>query len=332
MENKTEISLNPSVENYIDKKLKKIEQILSESPDIKYESETFKEIIQYIANIISIDTLEIKRANYKSEIINKLIQDNKQAIIDLAEKNNGKIEVPSAVLNTNNSIKLKIQNEVYISLKKQKNNPSTIKLPIKVTYDICKEWLHKFYTIFKWKTEEKKFKSEAQLDYFAMLMNQWINGIPLNQIISQSITFYTQHRRTIMTGYGDGAPKYEPFNGSKQHINILIGNIIEDIENVLRFLFEKYFNNYYAMLVEILGEENAGVNWATFLEYGTQNSIVIALQNFGLSRHSADYLFKNFKDCLNIVGDKLIEINIEKLKQKLNKEEIEYDEISSLLF
>ena len=38
----------------------------------------------------------------------------------------------------------------------------------------------------------------------------------------------------------------------------------------------KNTNNYYAMLVEILGEENAGVNWATFLEYGTQNTIVIA--------------------------------------------------------
>jgi len=86
------------------------------------------------------------------------------------------------------------------------------------------------------------------------------------------------------------------------------------------------------MLVEILGEENAGSNWATFLEYGTQNSIVIALQNYGLSRHSADHIFKNFKDCLKIEGDKLIEINIKKLKSRLSKEEIEYDEINSILF
>lgn len=86
------------------------------------------------------------------------------------------------------------------------------------------------------------------------------------------------------------------------------------------------------MLVEILGEDNAGTNWATFLEYGTQNTIVIALQNYGLSRHSADYIFKNFKDCLKIEGDKLLEINIKKLKSRLNKEEIDYDEISSILF
>ncbi|MFT3738001.1 MAG: DEAD/DEAH box helicase [Breznakibacter sp.] len=332
LEGEAEIKLNPTVESYIDKKLKKIEQVLNENPDIKGETETMKEILEYIANIISIDTLEIERANYNSEIIKKLIADNKEEIIELAKKKNGKVEVPSSVLNTNNSIKLKIQNEVFIALKKQAKNSAAIKLSNRVTYEVCKEWLHKFYTMFHWVTEEKRLKSENQLDYFAVLMNQWINGIPLSQIINESIAYYIRTGSTLMVGYKNGEPTFEVFNNSKHHINILIGNIIDDIESVLRFLFEKYFNNYYAMLVEILGEENTGVNWATFLEYGTQNSIVIALQNYGLSRHSADYLFKNFKDCLKIEGDKLIEIIIPKLKGRLNKEEIEYDEISSILF
>lgn len=327
-----EIKLNPSVENYIDKKLKKIEQVLNENPDIKFDSGTMKEILEYIANIISIDTLEIERANYRSEIIKKLIADNKENIIELAKKKNGTIEVPSNVLNTNHSIKLKIQNEVFIALKKLSKTPSEIKLPNRVTYEVCKEWLHKLYTYFHWNTEERIFKSEKQLDYFAVLMNQWINGIPLSQIINESIAYYIKINGTLMAGYKNGKPSYEVFDNSKHHINILIGNIIDDIEGVLRFLFEKYFNTYYAMLVELFGEENAGVNWATFLEYGTQNSIVIALQNYGLSRHSADYIFKNFKDCLKIEGDKLVEINIKKLKSKLSKEEIEYDEISSILF
>jgi len=332
LQGNAEIKLNPSVENYIDKKLKKIEQILNENPDIKGETESMKEILEYIANIISIDTLEIERANYNSEIIKKLIADNKKAIIELAKKKNGKIDVPSSVLNTNNSIKLKIQNEIFIALKKQAKNPTAIKLPSRVTYEICQEWLHKFYTMFHWETEGKKFKSESQLDYYAVLMNQWINGVSLSQIINESIAYYNRKGSTLMVGYKNGKPSYEVFDNSKHHINVLIGNIIDNIESVLRFLFEKYFNNYYAMLVEILGEDNAGVNWATFLEYGTQNTIVIALQNYGLSRHSADYIFKKFKDCLKIEGDKLIEINIKKLKTRLSKEEIEYDEISSILF
>lgn len=332
LEGEAEIKLNPSVENYIDKKLKKIEQILNENPDVKFDTGTMKEILEYIANIISIDTLEIQRANYSSEIIKKLIAENKEEIIELAKKKNGKVEVPSSVLNTNNSIKLKIQNEVFIALKKKAKNPVAIKLPNRVTYEVCKEWLHRFYIMFHWGTEEKRFKSENQLDYFAVLMNQWINGIPLSQIINESIAYYIRKGSTLMIGYKNGKPTYEEFNNSKHHINILIGNIIDDIENVLRFIFEKYFNSYYAMLAEILGEENAGGNWATFLEYGTQNSIVIALQNYGLSRHSADYLFKNYRDCLKTEGDKLIEINIQKLKNRLSKDEIEYEEISSILF
>lgn len=332
LEGDAEIKLNPSVENYIDKKLKKIEQILNENPDIKGETEPMKEILEYIANIISIDTLEIERANYNSEIIKKLIADNKEAIIELAKKKNGKIDVPSSVLNTNNSIKLKIQNEIFIALKKQAKNPAAIKLPSRVTYEICQEWLHKFYTMFHWATEEKKFKSQNQLDYYAVIMNQWINGVSLSQIINESIAYYNRKGSTLMVGYKNGKPSFEVFDYCKHHINVLIGNIIDDIESVLRFLFEKYFNNYYAMLVEILGEDNAGVNWATFLEYGTQNTIVIALQNFGLSRHSADYIFKKYKDCLKTQGEKLIEINIKRLQSRLNKEEIEYDEISSILF
>jgi len=192
--------------------------------------ETIKEILRYIANIISIDTLEIERSNYKSEIINKLIQNNKQEIIDLAKNKNGKIEVPSSVLSINNSIKLKIQNEVFITLQKQKNNPASTKLPSKVDYEICKEWLNKLYNLFKWQIEEKQFKSKAQLDYYAMLMNQWINGISLNQIISQSISYYSTTKRKIPTGYNESGLKLEPFNESKQHINILIGSIIDDIE------------------------------------------------------------------------------------------------------
>lgn len=330
---KKEIVLNPTVDNYIDKRLKKIEQLLKDNPEIKNESTTIKEILQYIANIISIDTLEIDRANYKSPIIKKLIEMNKEEIIELARKSNKKIEVPSSVLSTNQSIKIKIQNKIYKELKKKASKPSEIKLPTQIDYETCKAWLHKMYSLFEWNNEEKQFKSENQLSNYAMLMNQWINGIPLSQIISQSIEYYDENNKKLMIGYANGKPNYENFSKSnKLHVNVLIGNIIEDIESVLRFLFEKYFNNYYAILVEILGEEKAGVNWATFLEYGTRDSVIIALQNYGLSRHSANYVFTKHKNCLKIEGDRLLEVNIEKLKRSISRDDIEFDEISSILF
>ena len=85
-----------------------------------------------------------------------------------------------------------------------------------------------------------------------------------------------------------GGNDYVPFEqGNKRHINIVIENLIEDIDYILRFLLEKYFNHYHQILVSIYGEEDAGENWASLLEYGTQNRIVIALQNLGLSRNTS---------------------------------------------
>lgn len=335
LETKKEIILNPTIENYIDKKLKKIEKILSGNPEITGESEAIKEILAYIANVICIDSLEIKRANYQSPIIKKLIAENKTTILELARKRSENIEVPSSVLNVNQSIKVSIQNKVFLKLKHDsKTNPSSIKLPTQIDYENCKAWLHTLYDLFQWNTEENKaFKNENQINYYAMLMNQWINGISLSSIINQSITFYHEKQRTIMVGFAGGKPNYEQFNQSnKGHVNALIGNIIDDIEKVLRFLFEKYFNNYYAMLVEIFGEDKAGVNWATFLEYGTRDSIIIALQNYGLSRHSANFIYTKHRGCLQIENDKLAGIKRDKLKRDISQDEPEYDEIKSILF
>ena len=39
-----------------------------------------------------------------------------------------------------------------------------------------------------------------------------------------------------------------------------------DIEKIMRFQLEKYFNHYFNLLIHILGEDNAGENWATLLE------------------------------------------------------------------
>lgn len=328
-----DIILNPTIENYIDNKLKKIEKLLTENPEIIGESEAVKEILKYIANVICIDTLEIDRANYQSPIIIKLIADNKQQIIDLARNKTGVVEIPSTILSVNQSVKVSIQDRIYRELKLQSDKPHLIKLPGKVDYETCKEWLQKLYNLFQWSTEEKYLKTDSQLAYYAMLMNQWINGFSLSTIINQSVEYYAKNSRSIMLGFKNYGPYYEPFKkDNKQHINILIGNIIEDIEHVLRFLFEKYFNNYYGMLVEILGEENAGVNWAAFLEYGTRNPVIIALQNYGLSRHSANYIYTQHNSCLTIDGDRLINIEVANLKKNINKDDTEFDEISQILF
>ena len=70
--------------------------------EYKYENECSNEyiyILKYIANIISVDTLEID-SNYQSPLIKKLIEKNKEAIIKLAEYYNIYPEDPVAFFTT----------------------------------------------------------------------------------------------------------------------------------------------------------------------------------------------------------------------------------------
>jgi len=203
LDNKNNIVLEPAVESYIDTKLKKIERILNENSQIN-ETETIREILEYIANIIRIDTLEIDQSNYQSAIIRKLINENKETIIELAKRRNEGLIVPLEVLQNTQSVNVNIQNDVYLLLKQQLADGIEIRFPQEVNYENCKEWLYKLYELFNWQKEEKKiFKSKSQLDYYAMLMNKWINDTPLSLIISQSISYYTENNRDIHIGFDE---------------------------------------------------------------------------------------------------------------------------------
>ena len=294
--NKKEIILKPTVASKTDndKNLKKIESILL-NKDIK-GTQLEKNIFEYIANIICIDTMEID-TEYQSPLIRQLIENNKQIIIECATKKTDNLKVPLTILNSNQSINLNIQNKVYHELSEK-----PIKLPSKIDYNICLKLLDKFYELYEWNHTEKDLKSKKSLKYYAFLMNQWINGISLSQIINEAISykdsknsdFYINHK---LVGNFD--------KNDIKHVNALISNIIEEIEKILRYDLEKYFNHYYLILTHLLGEENAGANWAQFLEYGTQNRLIIALQNLGLSRHSSNFIFKNHKNCLILENNKL---------------------------
>ena len=166
------------------------------------------------------------------------------------------------------------------------------------------------------------------MKYYALLMNQWINGESLNQIITGSINHYASKSKMIRLSYGND----EKFDSSnKKHINALISNIIRDIERILRFQFEKYFNHYYLILKHIIGEKNAGENWATLLEYGTQNRIIIALQNIGLSRHTSNEIYSKCISALTIVNGKLKELDKKQILKQLEQDTLAYEEVQNFL-
>jgi replicative superfamily II helicase len=325
--NKSEITLTPTVLTKIDKNLQRIEKLLNEQDISGTEEE--KAILRYIANIISVDTLEIK-SNYKSPLIEKLIEKKKEKIIELAKSKVKDYLIPSYILNSNQSINLKIQNKVFLELTKQHKKGQKITLPNSSTidYNTCLDILKFMFKIYEWENAEKKLKNIKSLSYYALLMNQWINGISLSQIIKQSIEYHEKNGIQIAVDFNE----YAPFEkGNKKHINIVIENIIENIEYILRFLFEKYFNHYYQVIANILGEDSAGENWASLLEYGTQNRIAIALQNIGLSRHTALAIYRKCRYALNVEEGKLKSVNKNLILSEFKNGTLEYDEINRTL-
>ncbi|EWH13317.1 DEAD/DEAH box helicase domain-containing protein [Cellulophaga geojensis KL-A] len=328
--NKTEIILKPTVLTKIDRNLRKIESILKNQKITGSKEE--QAILRYIANIISVDTLEIK-SNYKSPLIEKLIEKKKDKIIELANSKVKDFEIPSYILNSNQSINLTIQNKVFNLIKKAHKQGKNIKLISNhINYEICLDTLKNLYILYEWDKAEKKLNNEKSLKYYALLMNQWINGFGLNQIIKMSIEHYENNRSLIHLGYIDNKPNFIQYEkGNVDHINALIEKIIEDIEYVLRFLFEKYFNHYYQVISNILGEDSAGENWASLLEYGTQNRIAIALQNIGLSRHTALAIYRKCRRALNVEEDKLKSINKNLILSEFKNGTLEYDEINRIL-
>jgi hypothetical protein len=282
--------------------------------------------IEYLANIICIDTLRFPNKFEESFILKKFINKHLQDILELAKKRSGIIEgISFDVINSYKSLNFEIQRKVHDFVG---TAPLHNVLP-EFSYDNCFITLNKFHELYKWDETEKITKNQIKL--YCFLMNDWINGIPINEMITKAIGYHKFNEVELYFNYGEERPI---FDGSKKHINHIIDNLLENIEKVLRFTFERYFNHYHKVLNNFLAEEEIGQNWAGFLEYGSKHSLVIAMQNLGVSRYTAQKIFKDkaLKSCLVIEGDtkQLIGFNKHKLLAKLDVNSIEYDEISML--
>ncbi len=320
-----EIEVEPTITNKTENKIKAIGKLL-QGEEIKGTVEE-KEILKYISNIITAEVLaESDNCKYDDRLLDKVDNEYKIEIIKHAKKIASGIKIPTSIIRSSQSIDIQLQDKTYKHLKTQ--SKSEIKLPNEINYINCHETLKGLYKYYRWDLTERYLKNKNSLKYYAFLMNVWINDTSLNEIINQSIDSYERNNRKIRINGVD-----EIFSKTnKTHVNVLIDNLIEDIDKRLRYTLEKYFNHYYLILTNLLGEEKAGPNWALFLEYGTRNSLMIALQNLGFSRQTANYTFKNHSDCLKMDDNgKLVGINKDKLKRDLNFESAEAEEIADLL-
>lgn len=323
-ENKnTEISTTIDAKLSSEKSLNEIEKALS---DENYNSKEVSKIIEYLANLIAIDTIRFNKNLNESFLLRKFVALKKDEILELARQKSKKIEnIPIDVVNTYKSLDFNVQNIVYAYINE---NPESRKLP-KLDYENILATLKVFYRIYNWEvTEKDDIKSEAQLSYYATLMNNWINGKSINGIINDSLV----NTSSIQLRKGDPVVVFQRDN--PDHVNCIIDRTLYTIERVLTFIFEKYFNHYHKCLCSILGEEKAGSNWSTFLEYGSKIPMEIGLQNLGLSRHTAHNIaskseLQRFVQ-ISSTGE-VLSIDKSKLLQRLNQTSIEYNEIATFV-
>lgn len=323
--NKDENEISTSIDKINNKKgIESLKNSLT--LDIKDKDNSSK-MFDYLSNLLSIDVIRFEDDYNKSFLLKKMVDYNRDEVINLAENNSKNIVgVPLEIVDSFRSLNFSIQNKVYNYILQ---DPQNRKFP-KLDGDNIKKTLQLFYELYDWgNTESSDIRSLRQLGYYSVIMSKWVSGVPLSIMISDEL------RRSTKIYLEPKKPPVDFDRTNLIHVNFVIDNLLSDIEGILTFIFEKYFNHYYKCLTNILGEDNAGHNWSTYLEYGTKNNIEIGLQNLGLSRVTAHAIVKNeilrkfihFNEELNEIT------NIDKhaLLDNIKPNSLEHEEVSIFL-
>lgn len=288
----------------------------------KNVSENQKKIWKHYANLVVMHANE----NNSSMLIKGFLEGNKDAkkIIVETEKNN---KVPNYILEQSSDINPKYQNDIL----EMKENYI---FPKEITKESCKEVLETLYKSYNWEEEEAKgdkplVRNYKRLGYLRHLMYDWINSKPLKLIISASIRFYSMRGKI----YNKVGVPEEFSNQNKEQINQVINEIMGNIDTDLRFKIKNYMTNYYLLMCEKYGKENAGADWTIFIEYGTTNLKNIELQKIGMPMHLAKFLLDNIEEGLEFQDNKLVSVDKEKILASIDKEKNkdEFNEICKIL-
>lgn len=286
----------------------------------KNASQTEKDIWNHYSNILYIHQI----GKSESILINSFLKKNIKAkqILEAVSKSN---EIPLFILEQCSTIKPKYQNALWHSRQLEP-------LPHEVSRDSCQSILDRLYDTYNWKSEESggrnpMVRDRTRLQYLSILMFSWVQGIPLNMIINNLIRYYKQKGNIYNNG------NYVVFDEkSRDHINIVINNLMSDIDTALRFKIKNYLLNYSLICSSRLGKEDSSANWVDYLEYGTTDPLVIDLQTLGIPRHLANFIIQYHMECLELKNGSVIDFNNQRLQQEISKNEFaeEYKELSNI--
>lgn len=168
-----------------------------------------------------------------------------------------------------------------------------IRIGGKADYNELRNFLERLCDIFKWETYEydtlgfrnKSSGAHTKLSHYAFVLNQWVSGMSLNHMVTDSIDYYRS------TGKGKVKLKgqYVAFKDEAPYVNALISGMLEDIEDVILFRIANYFLRF-SQEYRACFPDASFTDWYELVEYGTTNPETVWLQRNGFTREAAAYI------------------------------------------
>lgn len=161
----------------------------------------------------------------------------------------------------------------------------SLEYPDKITYKNVLAFLEEMHEYYNWGTYEDRttIGHKNNLAYYAVILQQWMLGFGIKQIIEQAIKYHEEHNTFYDINYGI---KVE-YTGSLEQKNSIINNTLNSIENIILFKISNYFLKFSTRYKEINRVDEISNDWYEYIQYGTNDNIVIMIQKIGFSRESA---------------------------------------------
>jgi hypothetical protein len=213
-----------------------------------------------------------------------------------------------------------------------------------LSYELFDAVLERLGAAYNWIVEESSGTDplvpstqpgySGRLRYWATLMSYWVRGDPLVLVLSRSIAYQASRGTIIYRDYSQNpslvTERFDP--NDPKHINMVIEGTLRDLETGLRFKIISYLENYYDLSVLALGADEAGLNVAKLVEYGSSDLRVINLQEVGFSRGVALDLLTKHADYLTFTDTgELTAVDLDALLAVANLEDDTREEVTNVL-
>lgn len=243
---------------------------------VKVTNNTEYDFSRYIMNVLIDDIINERKSNIVKSFEKYMDKSTKNKILD----NFKGIQVPQdmpVTLDQVESVNEGIDDE--------------LEYPTEANYQIILNFLEKLHSKFKWDVYEPKNElgNKNALKYYATILNQWINGAYISQIIDNSIK--QAEKTKIIYDYS----KKIDYVGNTEQINIVINNTLDTIEKIIQFKIENYFSKFSELYKKKKEIESIDNDWYEYLSYGTNKKEIIELQKFGFSREIALKIYRRNK-------------------------------------